>query len=248
MRATTIRERVALRWTDGHEVDPARFPVEAGPSSGSYLATVRGTEVELRWTGGRWTVCVGGVAVAGMLDEETLRGARSAVAAALRSPGDVARVLDAEGRRRIRAHHVQRAIDAIEEVDATPAGTRGAHAARFTDSLRAVLAEAARLGYAVGADGAIVETWRARARRRWIDGKTRRDFGVTRPRPSSFLRIEAGRVLEVYPTDAPVAEAKATPESVEWTVAVDGDLVATILGLAAAQAFAVATARKAGAR
>ncbi len=87
--------------------------------------------------------------------------------------------------------------------------------------------------------------WRRQARGRWIDGnatirgaKAARD-PATSP---SVVRVEGGTVLEVY-ADATVAEAKADPEGTSWHVVVDGRPAGTIVGRAAALAFALTRAR-----
>lgn len=90
-----------------------------------------------------------------------------------------------------------------------------------------------------------VAAWRRQARGRWIDGNaTIRGAKATRdPATSpSVVRVEGGTVLEVY-ADATVAEAKADPAGTSWHVVVDGRPAGTIVGRAAALAFALTRAR-----
>ena len=261
MGTTTKARRMdaagALEWRDGHRLDPTRYPEPIAEQAGAWVSTVGGVEVAVRWRPSIWSVAVGGEDVPygfalGLREATALveTAARSCVPPRRRARPVVAveAALRAEverrGREAVVARAVSRALEAVSDVGDHLDDASGSRPAGFARALRIVLAEAARRGFVASARGEVVETWRARARGRWLDED---EVATGRPASSAcgaVVRVERGHVLEVYPADA-LDDAVTDPEGTEWCVRIDGTLVASVVGRTASLAFAVERAREA---
>ncbi len=109
------------------------------------------------------------------------------------------------------------ALDVLEGCHVPTRAGSTSYPGAFAEILRHFARDLARRGFAFGPGGAVVETWRARARGRWLDAS-----GIVRPEDAlpveesrSLVRVEGDQTLEVFENGG------------EWQAVVDGvDLVA----------------------
>lgn len=240
--AVVARKPARIVWKDAHKVDVERHPVPSTDERGAYLATLgdmrlRIESYTLPKSGSTLWGCYVEDANGARLNvehhsESTAAGARAFVArvAARHAAGQrVAAAWDAEvGAVRV-GRYTSSALGEIEMLRDHGAPSTS-FAGSYAESLRAFSREVARRGFAFGPGGTVVETWRARARGRWIDGE-----GIVFPEQghpgdvaTCLVRVEGSRTLEVY------AEGDE-----EWRAIVDGEDVCTMPTRAEAMRYAL---------
>lgn len=202
------------------------------PSPRERVGSFGAESVTLHESDGRWTAHVGGSLLLRRDVEADLREVveRAAARAAAKPGRSLGSELSALARREGLATW---AADVVAPLLAgghvfAPGTEDCEPSRRVLIGLEAFARDLARRGWTFGPGGAVHESWRARAMGRWIVAPWFEDG-------TSYARLEAGVLLEVWPDESSVEGG--------WAVRVDGDVVAEIRGRKAAQDYAVRLAQ-----